>query len=111
MSKKIIPSIIIFFIIIVVAALIVLTMLYFNRSFKEKENNNIFNNDLIIPVLELNLSTQKENQERVVIEVLAKTEDEKGIKYIEIPDGNKVYTDNNKYEVTKNGKYEFKWNL
>lgn len=61
-----------------------------------------------IPVINLSLDTSEENQEKVVISVVATIEDEEGISYITLPDGTQVYADNYEYEVTENGDYTFK---
>ena len=66
------------------------------------------NIEVIAPVIELSLNTTEENQDKVIISVLATTEDEEGIEYIVLPDGTQVFADNKDYEVTENGKYKFK---
>ena len=64
--------------------------------------------DAVAPVIELSVNTSEENQEKVIITVLATTEDEEGIDYIELPDGNQIFAESKEYEVTANGNYEFK---
>ena len=105
MSQKKIPVVIIIVIVMVLVALMLLMMSFISGTTNEKIKSN---GEAIAPIIELNLNTTDNNQEKVIIEVIAKTEDENGIEYIEFPDGNKVYTDKSEFEVTKNGKYEFK---
>ena len=99
-------------VIIIVLAMVVIALTLFMISFlgeKSKDKGKDKNNgELIVPVIELNLNTTENNQEKVIIEVIATTEDEAGIDYIELPDGTQIFAERKEYEVTKNGKYEFK---
>lgn len=79
-----------------------------NKDNKEENNPKITENSDIVPVLELSLSSEEENQESVVIHAKAVTEDESGIYSITLPDGNVNRSDNASYEVNQNGNYTFK---
>lgn len=97
-----------------VLALVLIAIIIFAFSFlggdgksgdgKDKTSSE----NLISPIIELNLNTTEPDQEKVTIEVVATTEDKDGIDYIELPDGTQIFADNKEYEVTENGKYEFK---
>ena len=108
MKKTKLSIVIIIVIILVVAALGLLAVSFYLDSNQDKSTKKNSGKELIAPVLELNLNTLEEEQEKVIIKVKAKTEDEAGIKYIELPDGTQIFSDNKDYEVTENGKYEFK---
>lgn len=77
---------------------------------RTQTKNNINDKQIsdAVPVLELNLNTNDENQEYVVITAVGKTEDEQGIYSITLPDGKVVRSDTVTYQATKNGNYTFK---
>ena len=62
----------------------------------------------ILPVLTLELDESNLENGSVTILVTATIDDKKGISSIELPDGEQVDGDTAEYEVTENGKYEFK---
>lgn len=105
MNQKKFPVVLIIVIAMVVVALMLLMISFFSGTKNEKNKGN---GEVVVPIIELNLNTTEDNQEKIVIEVIAKIEDDEGIEYIEFPDGNKVYSDKSEFEVTRNGKYEFK---
>lgn len=102
------PIVIIIVLVLVLIAIILFAVSFLGGDGKGNDDKKTSSEDLIAPVLELNLSTTEPDQEKVVIEVFASTEDEDGIDYIELPDGTEIFADNKEYEVTENGKYEFK---
>lgn len=102
------PVVIIIVLIMVLVAIILFAVSFLGGNSNGKDDKKTDNDELIAPVLELNLNTTEDNQEKVIIEVIATTEDEDGISYIELPDGTQIFADNKDYEVTENGKYEFK---
>ena len=102
------PVVLIIVLVMVLVAIIIFAFSFLGGQKKGKSNNNTGSEDLIAPVLELNLSTKDADQESVTIEATATTEDKDGIDYIELPDGTPIYADKTNYTVTENGKYEFK---
>ena len=100
------PLVIIFLIIVLIAIVVFAVNLLGGN--KGKDDKKGAGDELIAPVLELNLDTTEDNQEKVTIEVIATTDDDEGIDYIELPDGTQIFADSKEYEVTENGKYEFK---
>lgn len=102
------PIVLILVFAMVLVAIILLAISFFNEKSGEKNYNKNDGLDLIVPILELNLNSTEADQESVTIEVIAKTEDKDGIDYIVLPDGSSFYGDSKAYEVTENGKYEFK---
>lgn len=102
------PVVIIIVLAMVFVAILLLAVSLFSGKSKGKNNDKKGDEDLIAPIIELNLNTTEDNQETVTIEVSATTEDKDGIDYIELPDGTPIYAESKEYEVTENGKYEFK---
>ena len=102
------PVVLIIVLLMVLIAIILLAFSYLGGNGGSKDGKNTVSESTISPILELNLNTTEPDQEKVIIEVIATTEDENGIDYIELPDGTKIYADKKEYEVTENGKYEFK---
>lgn len=100
-------------VIIGVLCVLLLAIILFGISLLSGNNNS--QNEVkgekvekIAPVIELSLNTTEEDQEKVVISVSATTEDEGGIEYIVLPDGTQIFASSKEYEVSENGKYEFK---
>lgn len=108
MKESKFPIVIIIVLVMVLVAIILFAVSLFGGKDGGKDSNKKGKDDLIAPIIELNLNTTEEDQETVTIEVKATTEDEDGIDYIELPDGTPIYAESKEYEVTENGKYEFK---
>ena len=110
-DNKLLPVIIALLCIILVA-IIIFGITLFSKDKNGKGNNGggILGNEgeVVVPVIDLNLSTEEEEQEEVTIEVKATTDDEGGIEYIELPDKTKIYSDTKEYVVKENGNYKFK---
>ena len=108
MKESKFPVLIIIVLIMVLVAIVIfgISLLGGNKNGIEENKDN--NEELIAPILELTLNTTEDDQESVIIQAKATTEDKEGIKYIELPDGTQIFADNKDYEVTENGKYEFK---
>ena len=102
------PVVIIIVLVMVLVAIILLAVSLFGGKSNGKGNDKKGSEELVAPIIELNLNTTEADQESVTIQVKATTEDEDGIEYIVLPDGNSVYAESTDYEVTDNGKYEFK---
>ena len=103
------PVILIAVLVLVLVAIIIFGIsLIGGKNSGNKNNNPNTTEELIAPILDLSLNTTEEDQESVIIQAKATTEDKDGIKYIELPDGTQIFADTKDYEVTKNGKYEFK---
>ena len=108
MNNKISPVMIIVLILIVVAVVILAFSILGgsgsnnSSSIKEQAEN------LSKPIVELNLSSEKEDLDSVTINVSATINDEQGIKSIILPDGTEIYSDSTTYDVKKNGIYTFK---
>ena len=92
-DNKLLPVIIALLCIILVA-IIIFGITLFSKDKNGKGNNGggILGNEgeVVVPVIDLNLSTEEEEQEEVTIEVKATTDDEGGIEYIELPDKTKI---------------------
>lgn len=93
---------------VILALVIVFGVSLFSNNENGNDNTNQVEQELISPVLDLSLNTMKENQSEVTIKVVATTDDENGIKYIELPDKTQVFAETKEYKVTENGKYTFK---
>ncbi len=63
--------------------------------------------NLIAPEIELKLSSEEPDLDKVIITVSATTMDEEGIASITLPDKTTVNGSSKDYEVTKNGTYSF----
>lgn len=108
MKESKFPIVLIVVLVMVLVAIIIFAVSFLGGKSGNKGNKGEGDKDLITPILELNLNTNDDDQESVVIEVVATTEDEEGIDYIELPDGTQIFADKTEYTVTENGKYEFK---
>lgn len=105
-----------FFPIIVVGLCILLiAIVVFGFSILKKDTSsnkpggaNANEDDLIAPVIDLSLDTMEEEQSEVKIMVVASTDDEEGIDYIQLPDKTKIFAETHEYPVTENGEYSFK---
>ncbi|MCI8964779.1 MAG: formylglycine-generating enzyme family protein [Clostridia bacterium] len=76
-----------------------------NETDKGKINSMSDNKE--IPTLELKLSTEEPEQEKVTIFAVAKTSDSEGILNIKLPDSSIKEGDTASYIVTENGDYHF----
>lgn len=101
------PIVIIIVLVLVLIAVILLGVNFLSSNGKGKNKENAGGEDLVAPVLQLDLDTTEPDQEKVTIKVVATTEDKDGIDHIELPDGTEIFADNKDYEVTENGEYEF----
>ena len=93
---------------VVLVLIIVFGISLFSNKENGDNNNTQIQAELISPVLDLSLSTTDEDQEEVTILVVATTEDEDGIDYIELPDKTQIFAETKEYKVTENGEYTFK---
>jgi len=107
MYYKISPIVIIILVVVLVAVAGLGISLVSNKSDNknQSETNEVSE---IVPVLDLSLSSNDENQENVIITATATTEDESGIYSITLPDGGVRRAESAEYNVTKNGNYTFK---
>lgn len=109
-DNKLLP-VIIALLCIVLVAIIIFGITLFSKDKGEKGNNGgILGGDeeIIVPVIDLSLNNEEEEQDEVTIEIKATTDDEGGIEYIELPDKTKIYAETKEYTVTENGTYKFK---
>jgi hypothetical protein len=102
---KLSPIIIIVILVVVVAmvGLIATTLSGSDGVINHLENKS----EEIIPTIETTLSSEEADQEKVVITVVASTDDADGIDSIVLPDGTIVNGSSKDYTVTENGTYEF----
>ena len=106
MGSKISPVIIIALLVVVVA-LVGLAVSILSPSGQTADEHKVEGQKLA-PTIEATVNTKEEGQEKVVISVVASTDDEQGIESITLPDGTTVNGNTKEYTVTENGDYVFK---
>lgn len=106
MGSKISPVIIVALLVVVVA-LVGLAVNILSPSNKPTDEHKV-EGQKIAPIIEATVNTKEEGQEKVIISVVASTDDEQGIASITLPDGTTVNGNTKEYTVTENGDYVFK---
>lgn len=107
MYYKVSPVIIIVLVLIIVLICFIGGFVIFGKNASPK-NSTANQISTVLPVLDLSLSSNEENQESVKILATATTEDSDGIYSITLPNGSLELSDKAEYEVTQNGNYTFK---
>jgi hypothetical protein len=105
-DNKFLPIIIIV-LCIILALIIAFGVSLFSKKDGGESGKNSGDDELIAPTINLSLDTTDEEQDEVIITVVATTEDENGIDYLVFPDKTKIYAGTKEYTVTENGKYTF----
>lgn len=108
MYYKISPVIIVLLIVGIVLVAGLGFKLLIDKQIAKRGNQPETNFSDIVPVLDLSINTEEENQESVLITAIATTDDEAGIHSITLPDGSVTRSEEAKYEAYKNGNYTFK---
>ena len=106
MGSKLSPVIIIVLVVVVIAIVGFAVSMFTSDENSGNASGNA--EEKIVPVIEATVNTSEENQDRVIITVVATTADELGIESITLPDGTTVNGDTKEYTVTENGNYTFK---
>lgn len=108
MHNKVSPLLIVGLILVIIL-IICLIGIFMVVGKKTSSTNQAINQiSTVLPVLDLSLSSEEENQESVTIYANATTEDSDGIYSITLPSGSVQLSDTVEYEVTQNGNYTFK---
>ena len=99
---------IVFVVFILIAVIGIAAFVVVNSNGASSNGNLLSQTENIVPVLNLSLDNEEEEQSEVTITAKATTEDSNGIYAITLPDESLVKSDEAVYKVQKNGTYEFK---